>query len=223
MNLDLEFESNTNAPPINNALVPDIYNRLDAEIQERTRVFNTLLEKRLMVQEKVLNKHKHDVKVSHDKETFKIRRELSRIRHSLPTVGLVHGLNNGLAERAFNKRKMNPLYMEKNDMPFCERHLLHFLPNKRKYYKKSKAKKVSETSKDKLPTVVNSNTQPEVETAAAQGRENFTEEQEHQKQSDHQSSGQSYDQITVQVDTSDVLSARSRIERRLRYSSPAKL
>lgn len=46
------------SPPINNLLQPDIYNRLDAEAIERTRVINTQLDERLRVQQKILAKYR---------------------------------------------------------------------------------------------------------------------------------------------------------------------
>ncbi|KAK6183001.1 hypothetical protein SNE40_010559 [Patella caerulea] len=140
------MENSVSAPPVNNALLPDIYNRLDAELIERTRVVNSLLDKRLSMQEKVLNKYRRSAEVIYKKETVKIRKELSRIRHSLPTVGFAHNLNAGLRkDRKVHGRRRGMPITEKDENPFCERHFIHFLPNKRKYYFKPKTPEESPT------------------------------------------------------------------------------
>ena len=46
-------------PPVNNACIPDVFNKLDADTIERTRVVNSLLDKRLEVQQKVLSKYRN--------------------------------------------------------------------------------------------------------------------------------------------------------------------
>lgn len=52
------YNDATSSPPVNNLLQPDIYNRLDAEVIERTRVMNTQLDQRLRVQQKILAKYR---------------------------------------------------------------------------------------------------------------------------------------------------------------------
>ena len=44
-------------PPVNNLCVPDIFNKLDADVIERTRVLNSQLNVRLNVQERVIVKY----------------------------------------------------------------------------------------------------------------------------------------------------------------------
>lgn len=46
------------APPMNNACIPDIYSKIDADTIERTRVVNAVLQFRLQVQEKLLSKYR---------------------------------------------------------------------------------------------------------------------------------------------------------------------
>ena len=45
-------------PPVNNALLPDIYDKLEADTIEKTRVANTVLDIRLSVEQKVIAKYK---------------------------------------------------------------------------------------------------------------------------------------------------------------------
>ncbi|XP_041354646.1 uncharacterized protein LOC121372407 [Gigantopelta aegis] len=134
--------NSTPAPPPNNAIVPDIYNRLDAGAIERTRVANTQLDVRFRIQERVLNKYKQAAERVYRNEASKVREELGRITSSLPAVRHMRNLTMDSIRqksKSTTPRRTNSLYEEKLDMPFCERHFIHHLPTKKKYYKKMRS------------------------------------------------------------------------------------
>ena len=134
--------NSTPAPPPNNAIVPDIYNRLDADAIERTRVANTQLDVRFRIQERVLNKYKLAAERVYRNEATKVREELGRITSSLPAIRHMRNLTMesiGQKSNSSTPRRMGSLYEEKLDMPFCERHFIHHLPTKKRYYKKMRS------------------------------------------------------------------------------------
>ncbi|XP_046355828.1 uncharacterized protein LOC124134823 [Haliotis rufescens] len=131
------MESNSNsAPPVNNALLPDIYNKLDADLQERTRVINTQLDKRLSMQERVLNKYRRAAERLYKEESIRVRQDLVKINKKLPAVGNIRNFCLGyISRKKKHGRKRKGIPEEKIDMPFCERHFIHHLPTKKKFYK----------------------------------------------------------------------------------------
>ncbi len=132
------MESDAFSPPVNNALLPDIYNKLDAELQERTRVINSQLDKRLLIQEKVLKKNQRALERHHNEEAIRMRQELARISTCLPAVGNIKNFCLGYFTRSKKEaKKVRGIPEEKVDLPFCERHFIHHLPTKRRFYKKS--------------------------------------------------------------------------------------
>jgi hypothetical protein len=45
-------------PPINNLLQPDIYNKMDADTIEKTRVVNSQLDQRLNTQQRIIARYR---------------------------------------------------------------------------------------------------------------------------------------------------------------------
>ncbi|XP_059157250.1 uncharacterized protein LOC131941774 [Physella acuta] len=139
--------NNVNPPPINNALQPDIYNRLDAETIERTRVANNQLHMRLMLEERVINKYRHEAERIILQEKSRVAQELTRITRKLPAMGRMRGLEEQLfttrsntdpLPRATkrNKRKKKNYQNDKNDDLICQRCYIHHLPLKKMFYRK---------------------------------------------------------------------------------------
>ncbi|KAK7089579.1 uncharacterized protein [Littorina saxatilis] len=148
------FNNADPAPPVNNLLQPDIYNRLDAEAIERSRVINTQLDQRLVVQQRIISKYKLAAERFHRREKEKVKDELKRITAKLPAVGRIRdfrskflygarhqadhndgvpGVSKSVPE--LHVKKIRGVPEEKPNLPFCERFFIHHLPTKKKYYK----------------------------------------------------------------------------------------
>lgn len=139
-------------PPVNNACVPDIFNKLDADAIERTRVINCQLDVRLRVQERVLVKYKSAAEQRYIREKDLVRRDLRNIVRRLPNYSEIPQLETKIQKLKKRKRRGNisakhncvyttePLDMKgladgKGDKPFCGRYFTHHLPTKSKFYK----------------------------------------------------------------------------------------
>ena len=138
-------------PPVNNACMPDIYNKLDADTIEKTRVLNALLDVRLKVQEKVLAKYKSAAEKSFSKERDRVKTELRNISRRLPNYADIPHLETKIKKLRKRRRsqygaKHNCVFTtepkeipgisaEKDDKPFCDRFFSHHIPTKTKFYK----------------------------------------------------------------------------------------
>lgn len=137
-------------PPVNNACVPDIYNKLDANAIEKTKVINMQLSFKLKVQEKVLLKYKNAAEQRYAREREKVRMDLRNIGRRLPNYADIPRLETKVKKLRRGKRAKNgpkhdcvfttePLDMkgistEKDDKPFCDRYFSHHLPTKSRFY-----------------------------------------------------------------------------------------
>lgn len=137
-------------PPVNNACVPDIYNKLDASTIEKTKVINLQLKHRLQIQEKVLVKYRNAAEQRYTVERDKVRSELRNIFRRLPNYADIPHLETKVKKlRKGRKAKttlkhdcvfttepldMKGLSTEKGDKPFCDRFITHHLPSKTRYY-----------------------------------------------------------------------------------------
>ncbi|KAH3853265.1 uncharacterized protein LOC127873511 [Dreissena polymorpha] len=137
-------------PPTNMACMPDIFNKLDADTIEKTRVLNSQLDMRLRVQERVLSKHRCAVEQRYVRERDRLRVDLTNISRRLPNYSALSQLENKVKtiinkrNRGFKKHDcvfttepldMGGLADDKLDKPFCDRFLTHHLPTKSKFYK----------------------------------------------------------------------------------------
>ncbi|KAL4238533.1 hypothetical protein ACF0H5_003240 [Mactra antiquata] len=137
-------------PPVNNACVPDIYNKLDAGAIERTKVINTQLNVKLRVQERVILKYRSAAESRYIRERDKLRAEMRNINRRLPNYADIPHLETKLKKlRKSKKPKKNLLHdcvfttepvdikglsAEKDDKPFCDRYITHHLPTKSRHY-----------------------------------------------------------------------------------------
>lgn len=136
-------------PPVNNACVPDIYNKLDANAIEKTKVINMQLSFKLKVQEKVLLKYKNAAEQRYARERDKIRMDLRNIGRRLPNYADIPHLETKVKKLRRGKKAKTgqkhdcvfttePLEMaistEKDDKPFCDRYFSHHLPTKSRFY-----------------------------------------------------------------------------------------
>lgn len=137
-----------NPPPVNNACMPDIYNKLDAETIEKTRVVNSLLDVRLSIQEKVLNKYQIAAERRYTKERDKVKTELRKISRRLPNYSDIPHLEAKIVKykrrKCINKHDcvfttepigINGVATERDGRPFCDRYFSHHLPTKARWYK----------------------------------------------------------------------------------------
>lgn len=77
-------------PPVNNALVPSIFNKLDAHCQERTRVINNVLDKRRIVQERVISRNRDLQERIHAKQSAFLKEDLRRIGKRMPSFAKLY-------------------------------------------------------------------------------------------------------------------------------------
>lgn len=135
------------APPVNNACLPDIYNKLDADTIEKTRVINKLLEQRLKIQENIINKYQVRAQVCYKHEKERVRKELRKIQRHLPNMNEMLYMDTQMQLKTLRKRhhhvhtptgytttpkEMKGLASEKDDNPFCSRFYVHHMPVKAK-------------------------------------------------------------------------------------------
>jgi len=148
---ELDVNARFEAPPINNACVPDIYSKLDADIIEKTRVVNSLLDERLKVQEKVLNKYRDQAEKYYEREKDRIRQELWRVRRRMPNMSdfhpdvdtkyqikkmrMVQSHIRTPIGYTTTPREIKGIPAEKDNRPFCQRFVSHHLPTKGKWNK----------------------------------------------------------------------------------------
>nr|KAG5712838.1 hypothetical protein BaRGS_007435 [Batillaria attramentaria] len=137
--------NNAYTPPVNNLLQPDIYNRLDAETIEKTRVANTQLDERLRAQQRIISKYRLAAERVHRREEARVKEELVRISTKLPAASRIrdfrskflYGLRrNSMPASLQSERRVRGVPEEKADLPFCERYFIHHLPTKKKFYKR---------------------------------------------------------------------------------------
>lgn len=76
----------TAAPPINNACLPTIYDKLDSDARAKVKVINCMLEKQLHVQEKIIFKYKDEaLKLARRKKAV-AEDDLKRILRKYPNM-----------------------------------------------------------------------------------------------------------------------------------------
>lgn len=135
------------APPVNNACLPDIYNKLDADTIEKTRVVNKLLEQRLRIQEKILNKYQTRAQMCCKNEKERVRNDLKKIHKHLPNMDDMYYMDTQMQLKTLRKRQhhvhtptgytttpkdIRGLASEKEENPFCSRFYVHHMPFKTK-------------------------------------------------------------------------------------------
>ncbi|XP_052106013.1 uncharacterized protein LOC127738707 [Mytilus californianus] len=162
--LDRITSSKIAAPPVNNACLPDIYNKLDADTIEKTRVINKLLEQRLKLQEKIINKYQVRATVVHKNEKARVRKDLKKIRNHLPNMDDMVFMDTQMQLKTLRKKhhhvhtptgytttpmEMKGLASEKDDNPFCSRFYIHHMPVKSRTKPVRMARYIPGRSKDR--------------------------------------------------------------------------
>lgn len=141
MNIDIGGGTSAQSTPaINNACLPNIYDKLDADAREKVRVVNSMLNQRLQVQEKIIDKYRRESMKVMLKEKERLRYDLKKIAKKSPSVPDIRYLNfmtqykNGrtLPELKFKGYTTEPhvmkgLQTEKECRPFCDRYYTHHI------------------------------------------------------------------------------------------------
>ncbi|XP_064600917.1 bridging integrator 2-like [Liolophura sinensis] len=109
-------------PPVNNALVPSIYNKLDAQCQKRTHVINNVLDKRRVVQERVISRNRDLQERIHAKQTAILKDDLRRIGKRMPSFA-----------KLYKNTDMDLLEQQVKDFPVPYSKLSVSLPEERCY------------------------------------------------------------------------------------------
>lgn len=159
----LDVDTLLEAPPMNNACIPDIFSKIDADTIEKTRVVNAVLEFRLQVQEKMISKYRLQAEKTCRKEKEKIYKELRRIHRKLPYMGENPHQDTREKVREFRMaqnhirtplgyttvpKEIPGLTEEKDNRPFCQRYHSHHLPTKSKWFQD-----ILNKSKPRYPTI----------------------------------------------------------------------
>lgn len=119
-------------PPVNNALLPDIYNKLDAGTIEKTRVANSVLDLRLGVEQKIIAKYRREAERMFQSQKTSAVADLSRIAQKLPSQLAQPQLGSYKTSKGMNQKG----YMtERNGEAICQRCYIHHLPTKKRFYK----------------------------------------------------------------------------------------
>lgn len=84
------FESGGNlssiAPPINNACLPTIYDKLDADARAKVKVINCMLDKQLHVRERIIQKYKDEALKLAKRTKSVAEKDLKRILRKYPNM-----------------------------------------------------------------------------------------------------------------------------------------
>jgi hypothetical protein len=126
------------APPINNACLPNVFNKLDAEALKKTKVPNGLLDYRLQIQIRMLEKYRRDADKIYKKEKAKIQKDLKTLDRKLPNMDDMAYLKLKIPmktseESAFKTFVTQPkplkgIVSEREEKPFCDRFYHHHVP-----------------------------------------------------------------------------------------------
>lgn len=128
------------APPINNACLPTIYDKLDSDARSKVKVINRMLEKQLVVQEKLIYRYRDDaLRMLQHKRTI-VEKDLGTILRKYPNMDEMPFLScklsvtkkkeNRLGQfKAYSTEAigMKGLSENKGDDPFCDRYYGHHL------------------------------------------------------------------------------------------------
>jgi len=139
-------------PPTNTACMPDIYNKLDANAIEKTKVLNAMLTTRLQVQERVLTRCRAAAELRFERERDRLRLELRNIFRRMPNYADIPHLETKVSKLKTSRRRskqsllhdcvfttepldMKGLADDKSDKPFCDRFFDHHAPRKTRLFK----------------------------------------------------------------------------------------
>ncbi|KAK3093499.1 hypothetical protein FSP39_016490 [Pinctada imbricata] len=135
-------------PPASSQCIPNLYNKLDAEVIKRTKVLNTILDMRFQFQQRMMVKHYKRTVVVFDREKERNLQYLQKLNTRLPYMSQVPAdmhiqdkvkffrIANDYVRRTPLQRRMmsadvplergrqTPL-AERREKPFCDRYYTH--------------------------------------------------------------------------------------------------
>ncbi|XP_060076259.1 uncharacterized protein LOC132555894 [Ylistrum balloti] len=141
------------APPINNACLPTLFNKLDANVKERNRVRNSFLEHKMRFQQKIIDKYHFQAMRHYIREKEKIGKDMRKIIQRTPNledipyleannpVGNFHKKDSyGLPYKGYctEPKEFNSVQTTTESKPFCVRYFCHHFPKKPKFKRNRK-------------------------------------------------------------------------------------
>ncbi|KAJ8309109.1 hypothetical protein KUTeg_013983 [Tegillarca granosa] len=136
--MNIDVGGGASAPAINNACLPNIIDKLDADTVEKVRVINSMLYHRLNVQEKIIEKYKKESIKTILKEKERLNHDLRKIAKRSPSIPdvrylMCHFKNRkklpGLKFKSFatEPQDMKGFQTEKECRLFCDRFYTHHI------------------------------------------------------------------------------------------------
>ena len=126
------------APPINNACLPTVYDKLDSDARSKVKVINRMLDKQLRFQEKIIYRYRDDSLRMLQNQKAIVERDLQRILRRYPNmeempflsykVSITKQKENRLGKfKAYSTEAvgMKGLSERVSNDPFCERYYDH--------------------------------------------------------------------------------------------------
>ena len=129
------------SPPVNNNIQTTLCDRLDAVVFEKIRVVNTQLDARLSIQEKIINKYRHDVEKIHARQTRRIKREVKQIRQKKPDYVIDDSDVSTSKSQNTSGTGRQRCMSEPSNLSYCRRYYSH-------HYNVKEAKKDDKKDKD---------------------------------------------------------------------------
>ncbi|XP_033726272.1 uncharacterized protein LOC117315947 [Pecten maximus] len=140
------------APPINNACLPTLFNKLDASVRERNRVRNSFLDHNMRFQQKIIDKYHVQAMRYYVREKEKLGKDIRRIMKKTPNLedipyleannqlGNFQKKDNNVPYKGYctEPREFNTVQTTTESKPFCVRYFCHHLPKKPKFMRNRK-------------------------------------------------------------------------------------
>jgi hypothetical protein len=98
------------APPINNACLPTIYDKLDSDARSKVKVINRMLQKQLGVQEKLIYRYKDDaLRMLQHKRTI-VEKDLGTILRKYPNTSMTTWCSNFSSFTKYYLSSLNEMF-----------------------------------------------------------------------------------------------------------------
>ncbi|OWF36115.1 uncharacterized protein LOC110442102 [Mizuhopecten yessoensis] len=141
------------APPINNACLPTLFNKLDANVRERNRVRNSFLDHSLRFQQKIIDKYHMQAMRFYVREKNNLGKDIKRIIKKTPNLEDIPYLEANALKGNFQRKEdisvpykgyctepkeFNTIQTATESKPFCVRYFCHHFPKKPKFMRNRK-------------------------------------------------------------------------------------
>ncbi|XP_069102633.1 uncharacterized protein [Argopecten irradians] len=140
------------APPTNNACLPTLFNKLDANVRERNRVRNSLLDHNMRFQQKIIEKYHSQAMRYYVREKERLGKDIRRIVKKTPNledipyleahnqIGNFQKKENKVTYKGYctEPKEFNTIQTSTESKPFCVRYFCHHFPKKPKFMRNRK-------------------------------------------------------------------------------------